>query len=131
MTDISGVTSPKPIKGVTDTYQSDLWSSPVFSPTGFGGQAISVSTTGKANTPTPTDNPYKGDLLNPFKPVTNPYLWRRIGIGVLGGLFIWWGILAFLATNKKIQSTIISAGKGALAKTPEGAVANVATGALS
>ena len=62
--------------------------------------------------------------------LSNPYLWKRIGIGVMGGLFIWWGVLAFLATNKKIQSAITTGAKGALSKTPQGALANLASDAI-
>lgn len=60
----------------------------------------------------------------------NVYLWKRVGIVVIGALFIWWGILLFLATNKKIQGAVATGAKAVISKTPEGAAANIATGAV-
>lgn len=85
---------------------------------------VGDSLTGGAVTPIVSTLP---DFLNKL---SNPYLWKRIGIGVMGGLFIWWGVLAFLATNKKLQSAITTGAKGALSKTPQGALANLASDAI-
>jgi len=62
--------------------------------------------------------------------LSNPYLWRRIGITAIGVLLIWWAVLIFLSSNKKIQSAVTSAGKKIISATPQGAAANVATGSI-
>jgi hypothetical protein len=62
--------------------------------------------------------------------LSNVNLWRRIGIGVLGALFLWWGILIILSSNKQIQGAVTKGAKAIVSKTPEGAAANIATGAL-
>jgi hypothetical protein len=81
-----------------------------------------------------------GVIPNPIQTITsvgdflgklgNVNLWRRIGIGALGALFLWWGILIILASNKQIQGAAIKGAKAIASKTPEGAAANIATGAL-
>ena len=63
--------------------------------------------------------------------LSNPNLWRRIGITTMGGLFIWWGIVIFLSNNKKIQSAVVDGAKKIASATPEGAAANLATGTLT
>ena len=62
--------------------------------------------------------------------LSNPYLWRRIGIVAIGVLMVWWAVLIFLSSNKKIQSAVTSACKKIISATPEGAAANVATGSI-
>jgi len=68
-----------------------------------------------------------GDFLGKL---SNVYLWKRIGIVAIGVLLIWWGILLFLATNKKVQGALVDGAKAVISKTPEGAAANVATGSI-
>jgi hypothetical protein len=68
-----------------------------------------------------------GDFLGKL---SNVYLWKRIGIVAVGVLLIWYGVLIFLSTNKKIQGAVTSTAKKVISKTPEGAAANVATGAV-
>lgn len=63
--------------------------------------------------------------------LSNPNLWRRIGIVTMGGLFIWWGIVIFLSNNKKIQGAVVDGAKKIASATPEGAAANLATGTLT
>jgi len=74
------------------------------------------------------------DALNPFAKITNTlgnvYLWKRVGIFVLGSLFLWWGILIIISTNKTIQNKVLPLAKDVISKTPEGAAANVAAGAI-
>lgn len=118
------ILEPEPIEGVT---------SPSPQPS-TGIPEVDMARRAKANVDKGS-NPI--DLLNPLAPfqkitdtLSNVYLWKRIGIGLLGGLFIWWGVLAFLATNKKLQSTIIKTGKTVASKTPQGAVANLASDAI-
>lgn len=68
-----------------------------------------------------------GDFLGKL---SNVYLWKRIGVVAIGVLLIWWGILLFLATNKKVQGALVDGAKAVISKTPEGAAANIATGSL-
>jgi hypothetical protein len=68
-----------------------------------------------------------GDFLGKLG---NVYLWKRIGIVAIGVLLIWWGVLLFLATNKKIVGGVTSAAKKVISATPQGAAANIATGSV-
>lgn len=81
---------------------------------------------------TPVANPITAITALPdfLGKLSNRYLWERIGLGVMGALFIWWGVLAFLATNKKVGSAVIGATKTAVSKTPQGALANLASDAI-
>lgn len=78
-------------------------------------------------TPVTTAVTSVGDFLGKL---SNVYLWKRIGIVAIGVLLIWWGILLFLATNKKVQGALVDGAKAVISKTPEGAAANVATGSI-
>jgi hypothetical protein len=62
--------------------------------------------------------------------LSNVYLWKRIGVVAVGVLLVWWGVLIFLASNKKIQGAVTSTAKKIISGTPQGAAANVATGAV-
>lgn len=65
-----------------------------------------------------------------FSKLSNVYLWKRIGIVALGGLIIWWAILIFIATNKKLGGAIQNGAKTIISKTPQGAAANIVTGSV-
>lgn len=62
--------------------------------------------------------------------LSNVYLWKRIGVVAIGVLLIWYGVLLFLSTNKKVQGALEDSAKKVISKTPEGAAANVATGSI-
>jgi len=90
---------------------------------------------GGTNIPNPIE--VVGGVVNAGKSVQdflgalgNPNLWRRIGLGALGAVFLWWGILIILSNNKQIQGAVTKATKAVVSKTPQGAAANIATGAI-
>ena len=72
-----------------------------------------------------------GSSFAGFSALTRPAFWSRVGIFALGIALIWAGILIAIASNKKIQALAGSAIGGAVAKTPQGVAANLATGALA
>ena len=98
-------------------------------------QTNPAPTTGGFTIPNPIDpivNTYNAAASVPafLGKLSNPYLWRRIGITAIGVLLVWWAVLIFLSSNKKIQSAVTNAGKKIISATPEGAAANVATGSI-
>ena len=98
-------------------------------------QTNPTPTTGGFTIPNPIDpivNTYNAAASVPafLGKLSNPYLWRRIGITAIGVLLVWWAVLIFLSSNKKIQSAVTNAGKKIISATPEGAAANVATGSI-
>ena len=98
-------------------------------------QTNPAPTTGGFTIPKPIDpivNTYNAAARVPafLGKLSNPYLWRRIGITAIGVLLVWWAVLIFLSSNKKIQSAVTNAGKKIISATPEGAAANVATGSI-
>ena len=98
-------------------------------------QTNPAPTTGGFTIPSPIDpivNTYNAAASVPafLGKLSNPYLWRRIGITAIGVLLVWWAVLIFLSSNKKIQSAVTTASKKIISATPEGAAANVATGSI-
>ena len=68
-----------------------------------------------------------GDFLGK---VSNVNLWKRIGIVAIGVLMVWWAVLIFISTNKKIQGAVAGTAKKVISATPQGAAANIATGSI-
>jgi hypothetical protein len=62
--------------------------------------------------------------------LSNVYLWQRIGIVAIGVLLVWWGVIIFLSTNKKIVGAVNNTAKKVISATPQGAAANIATGSI-
>lgn len=60
-----------------------------------------------------------------------PTFWTRAGVFILGIALIWVGIVLAIASNKKVQALAGTVAGSALAKTPQGVAANLATGALA
>ena len=86
--------------------------------------------------PSKTDNSNKitapvNSVLGQFSALTRPTFWGRVGVFALGVVLVWAGILVLIASNKNVQQLAGGAVKGALAKTPGGVAANLATGALA
>jgi hypothetical protein len=86
--------------------------------------------------PSKTDNSKNitnpvNSVLGSFSALTRPAFWSRVGVFALGVVLVWAGILVLIASNKNVQQLAGGAVKGALAKTPQGVAANLATGALA
>jgi len=45
-------------------------------------------------------------------------------------LLVWWGVIIFLSTNKKIVGAVNNTAKKVISATPQGAAANIATGSI-
>lgn len=115
--------APKPIPGVTD---KPIVSNPVLDVVGAPGKVLLESSNQVAdNTTNAVTN--VNDFLSKL---SNVYLWKRIGIVAVGVLLVWWGILIFISTNKKIQGAVTATAKKVISGTPQGAAANIATGAV-
>ena len=115
--------APKPIPGVTD---KPLVDNPIVNAIAAPGATLLEASNQVADTTTNTVTGVS-DFLSKL---SNVYLWKRVGIVAVGVLLVWWGILIFLATNKKIQGAVSSTAKKVISGTPQGAAANIATGSL-
>jgi hypothetical protein len=128
----------KPIPGVTSTGTG-------FKPNPDGKNAGDWGYDANGTPYLPNGQTFTGlgggtNLPNPIQAVTNVgdflgklsnvYLWKRIGIVAVGVVLIWWGILIFLSSNKKIQGAVANGAKAIASKTPQGAAANIATGSV-
>jgi hypothetical protein len=121
--------TPKAKAPVKKTY--DLWGTTITTDgTAKGTKQTNTQTGQVIQSPTQPYNPL-GSTLSGFSALTRPAFWERVGIFALGVALIWAGILIAIASNKKVQQLAGSAIGGAVAKTPQGVAANLATGALA
>ena len=129
-TPVTSTPPPKPITNKEDYLVDDKTGKVLINPE--TGKPIYKP--GKdPNDPLVTGGGFLNDPLG-IKKITNTlgnvYLWKRIGLVAIGVLLIWWAILIFLATNKKIGGAVTGAAKKVISKTPQGAAANVITGSV-
>ena len=80
-------------------------------------------------------DPFANLTANPFSGfqtitanLTRPTFWERIGVGMLGLLFIWWAILFALASNKTVQKVAKTALKSNPATAAPAAIVESAIG---
>lgn len=46
--------------------------------------------------------------------LSNPEWWKRIGVGALGIMLMWWGVLILLASSERVQSAVGTAAGAAI-----------------